>query len=121
MEKAQIVRYALMQVVALIYGVLASGTAVKLNKPMEDAGYVMPAAYYHAIIFRDYGIYLFAVIIVWTAVTAYLSSPFSSRQPSEVTLTISGIVLAIILAIAGTMMAFGGMFPPHPHLLAPLQ
>ena len=39
MEKAGIVRCALMQLTAIVYTVLASGTAVRINRSMAEAGY----------------------------------------------------------------------------------
>jgi hypothetical protein len=120
MDKAQIVRYALMQITALVYGILAAGAAVKLNKPMADMGYVMPDGYYHAIFFRDYGIYLFVVVIAWTAMVSYYSSSYASREVDTGTLTISGMVFTLLFTVIGTVIAFSGAMPPHTHFI-PLQ
>ena len=49
MEKAQIVRCALMQIVAVIYSVFASGVATKLNRNYADLGYPMSDTYYRAL------------------------------------------------------------------------
>ena len=118
MEKAQIVRYALMQLVALIYGVLAAGVAVKVNKLNADQGYTMPDAYYRAIFVRDYGCWFFFIVILWALFAVYQTR--SHNGLSEGTLTATGIGLAIVLALAGTSIAFAGAEPP-PHLLIPLS
>jgi hypothetical protein len=117
MDKVQIVRYALMQIVAVIYGVLASGTAVKLNKPWVEGGYTMPPMYYYAVFLRDYGFWFLIIVLIWTAAVSYLSSPFANHEVSEGTLTWSGMIVALLMAIAGTMIALGGAEPP-PHLLS---
>ena len=109
MEKFQIAKYGMMQVTAVAYGILASGAAVKLNKPFADQGLPMPDGYHYAILFRDYGFCFLGVVIIWTVVVSYLSSPFSKWDFNESNLSLSGIALAIFLAIMGTFFAIGGM------------
>ena len=116
MEKARIVKYALMQIVALIYGILFSAATVKLNKPLAEEGYTMPDAYYRAVFFRDYGAWLLIIVILWTMAVAYLSSPLSRLQIDEAMLTVSSLGVAILFGIAGTIIAFGGMMPPLVHM-----
>lgn len=112
MDKVQIAKYGMMQVAAIVYGVLASGAAVKLNKSWLEQGYTMPDAYYRAIFYRDYGVCLLGVVILWVVVISYLSSPLSKWDLDESSLSISGLVLTIIFAILGTCLAFGGATPP---------
>jgi len=122
MEKFQIAKYGMMQVTAIVYGVLASGAAVKFNKSWLEQGYIMPDTYYRAIFYRDYGMYLLFLIILWTAAIAYLSSSLSKYNIEERYLPISGLVLAIFFAIAGTVIAFGGATAPvHSTFLTPLK
>jgi hypothetical protein len=118
MEKFQIAKYGLMQVTALVYGILASGAAVKWNKPFADQGQIMPDSYYVAAFFRDYGFCFFGIIVIWTVSVSYLSSPFSKWEMEEETLAYSGMILAIILALTGTFVAFGGAI--HPVLDSPV-
>ncbi|MCE0496974.1 MAG: hypothetical protein LV481_03395 [Methylacidiphilales bacterium] len=121
MDKVQIVRYALMQIVTVIYGVWSCAVAVKLNKSYLDMGYTMPAAYYRAIFFRDYGFCFLIVVLIWTVAVSYLSSPSAKHDVGEGTLTWSGMILALLLFIAGTTLAIGGaMAPVHPTFIQPL-
>jgi len=114
MEKFQIAKYGMMQVTAIVYGILASGAAVKFNKSWIEQGYTMPDAYFRAIFYRDYGVYLLGLVIIWAVVVSYLSSPFSKWDFEEHNLSISGLVLAILFAIMGSCLAVGGATPP-PH------
>jgi len=116
MEKFQIAKYGMMQVTAIVYGILASGAAVKFNKYWLEHGYTMPDAYYRAAFYRDYGISLLVFAILWTAIISYLSSPLSKWNLDERYLSVSGLALAIFFAIAGSVIAFTGAEPP-PHLL----
>jgi len=107
MEKFQIAKYGMMQVTALAYGILACGTTVKLGKPLVESGYTMPPIYWSALFYRDHGILLLAVIIVWTIAAAYYSSPFPSRNIDERWLIGSGMLFFITLFLAGSILAFG--------------
>jgi H+/Cl- antiporter ClcA len=122
MEKFQIAKYGLMQVTAVVYGVLASGAAVKFNRSWLDQGYLMPDTFYRAMFYRDHGYYLLVVVLAWTIGAAYFSSPQSRHNFDESTVIHSGMALTLILAIVGSVIAFGGATPP-PHLTfgTPLQ
>jgi hypothetical protein len=119
MEKVQIVRYALMQIVAVMYGVWSCAAAVKINRPFADDGFTMPDMYYRAVFFRDYGAWFLLLAVIWTVLVAYLSSPYAKWEVDEGTLTWSGILVAVFLVFVGTSLALGGASPP-PHLLTPL-
>jgi hypothetical protein len=110
MEKAQIVRYALMQLTALIYAVLGAATAVRINRPLAEQGYPMPDPYYRAVSIRDYGCWLFVFVILWTVFAVHQSQ--SPNGLSEETLTATGIGLALLFAIAGTFIAIAGAAAP---------
>ena len=116
MDKVQIVRYALMQIVAVMYGVWGSAGGVKINKQFVEMGYDMPPAYYRAIFFRDYGFWFLIIVLIWTIAVSYLSSPYANYEVSEGTLTWSGMILALLIFIVVTTIALGGAAPP-PHLM----
>jgi len=116
MEKAQIVRDALMQIAALVYGVLGAGLAVKINKPLEEEGWALPAVCYYAKSFRDYGWGFFVVIIAWTIFVSYYSSPFAPREIRSRYLIISGIAFALFLAIIGTIITYIAIVAPRESL-----
>lgn len=115
MEKFQIAKYGLMQVTAVVYGVLASGAAVKFNRGWSDQGYPMPDTFYRAMFYRDYGYYLLLVVLAWTVGASYFSSPWSRHNFDENTLIHSGMALTLLFAIVGSVIAFSGAIPP-PHL-----
>ena len=113
MEKVQIVRYALMQIAALIYSVLAAGAAVKLDKQVPIAVVDLPSICHWAAFVSDYGFLFLIIVVIWTVVVSYLSSPFAKLEVGEGTLTWSGIIIAILIAIAGTMIAFLAAYSPY--------
>ena len=120
MEKFQIAKYGMMQVVALVYGVLASGTAVKLSQPILEMGYPMPTAYWGALCYRHYGMLLFIPIMVWVLTAGYYSSSIPEQTVDERWLIGSGMFLLIILFLLGTILAFvTGAFALSSH--GPLQ
>jgi len=122
MEKFQIAKYGMMQVTAIVYGVLASGAAVKFNRGWLEQGYIMPASFYRAMFYRDYGFALLGLVLLWVTLVSYLSSPLSKWDFRERNLSVSGLVLAILFAVAGTWIAFGGATPPpHSTFFTPLQ
>jgi hypothetical protein len=122
MEKFQIAKYGMMQVTAVVYGVLASGAMVKFNRSWPDQGYAMPDSYYRAIFYRDYGFYFLFVVMAWTAGVTYLSSQFSTKNFDERTLVHSGMALTLLLAVAVTIFAAGGAAEPHHStLILPLR
>ena len=116
MEKLQIAKYGMMQVTAIVYGVLASGAAVKINRSWLDEGYIMPDTFYRAIFYRDYGIYCLGFVVIWVVLVSYLSSPLSKWDFQESNLSVTGLVLTLIFAIVGTSIAISGATPP-PHLI----
>ncbi|MCE0483264.1 MAG: hypothetical protein LV479_03385 [Methylacidiphilales bacterium] len=110
MEKFQIAKYGLMQVVAVAYGMLASGAVIKLAKKIggfDDTS--LPTGFHYAAFFRDYGFWLFLIILGWTALVAYLTSPFSLWFFEPEKLILSGLIFAILLAIIGTLIPFSGL------------
>src|SRR5580658_2086827 len=109
MEKVQIVRYALMQIVAVIYSVLASGTAVKVDTQTRVIDFGMPPIYQLAVFISDYGFLFLGIGIIWIIIVFYLSSPFARLEVSAGALTWSGIIVALSVAIAGTIIAFGAV------------
>jgi hypothetical protein len=111
METFQIAKYGLMPVAALVYGMLVSGTVVKLGKPMADAGLPMPDGYYRALFFRDDGTYFLTLVNVWTIAASYLSSSLSRWNFGEGDLAPSGPAFSILLAVIGTFFACGGLIP----------
>ena len=116
MEKFQIAKYGMMQVVALAYGILSCGTAVKICRPLVESGYPMPAIYWGARFDRVYGLCVFMLVVGWTAFAAYYSSSFPKRNIDERWLTGSGMLFFVLLLILGTILAFGtGVAATMPH------
>ena len=109
MEKGQIVRYASMQIAALIYGILSCGAAVKLGRPIAEGGREMSSVYWDAAAYRDYGTLLFIAIIAWTVLAAYHSSSFSGRNIDEGWLMGTGLFLFLVLFGIGTFLAVGAI------------
>jgi hypothetical protein len=117
MEKVQIVRYALLQLTAMVYTILACATAAKINSGFANAGYLMPSAYYRAIFVRDYGAFFLVIVLLWTTATAYFSSSLSKRQIDENTLQVASVLITAFVAIAGTIIAITGAVPPMQTIL----
>jgi hypothetical protein len=111
MEKFRIGMYGMAQVMAIVYGVLGCGAAVKLNKPAADDGFRMSSVYYLASYFREYGYFLLLFVIGWAIVMAYQSS-WGSREVDENEISTSGIALTIGFILLGTFLAFGAAMPP---------
>jgi len=105
MENFQIAKYALMQVLALVYGMLACGAAVKVTRPFADAGMSMSEPYYLAILLRDYGLWFFIIIFAWTFLVGYYSSTLTTRTVSPLTLAISGITITLLIFISSSIIA----------------
>ena len=116
MEKFRIAVYGMSQVTAIVYGVLASAAAVKLNHTYLDQGYPMPNAFYLAMFYRDHGYLLLLLVLAWAVTVGYLSAVPSKWSIEENTITATGIGLTIAFAILGTCLAFAGAAPPA-HLL----
>jgi hypothetical protein len=115
MDKVQIAKYAMMQVVALVYSMLACGTVVKLMNRYLQNGLPMSNFYYATRLVRDYGLWFFVIILGWTLLAAYYSSSLSTREVSSLKLAISGMVIAILFAVVATfmaLMALGSLFIP---------
>jgi hypothetical protein len=114
MEKFRIALYGMTQVTAIVYGVLASGAAVKFNRYWLDQGYSMPDAYYRAMFYRDHGFLLLLLVLVWAVVMVYFSSQWSKRRINEDEISAYGLGLTIFFAILGSVFAVGGFSePPH--------
>jgi hypothetical protein len=115
MEKFRIAIYGMMQVTAIVYGILLSGAGVKACNTTfgpEIISYgVMPAGYYRAILFREYGLWLLVGVITWTIAVTYFSSPYSPWSFDSDRLALSGLVLAIALAIMSAFFALGSLVP----------
>jgi uncharacterized membrane protein len=105
-EKFRIAQYGFIQMVALAYGLLGSGTIAKAAKHMVEGG-PPPSPVTRALTFyHDYGIFLSLIIIGWAVFCAYHSSTFSRRNIGEDTIVISGLILAAIFLILGTILIF---------------
>jgi len=107
MEKFQIAKYGMMQVTAIVYGVLASGGCVKMWGKMAGDDYPKPAIYYGARFFHDYGLCLLLLVLGWTMLVSYLSSEYSPWDWNGEDLALSGLALAILLAVLSTFFVFG--------------
>ena len=107
MEKFQIVKYGLMQVAAIVYGVMVCGAGVRSNRDLAERGIPMSNLYYAAHFFRDYGFLFLGVVVLWVAAASYFSSPFAPRQFDEDHLAYSGLILVILIAVAASILAFG--------------
>jgi hypothetical protein len=106
MEKFQIAKYALMQVVALVYGMLVCGTGVKWARPKVEEGFPMSDPYYMAMFVRDYGLWFFVIIFAWTLLAGYYSSTLTTREVSPLGLAISGIMIALLFCVSCTILGF---------------
>ena len=102
----QIAKYALMQVTALVYGVLICGLVTKGEKTLLMEGQNLSNTYWLAVFCRDYGIYLSVLILIWTTIVAFYSSPLAAREIDELWLTCSGLLLAGLFAAVGTYLFF---------------
>ena len=118
-EKFQIAKYGLMQVTAIVYGVLACGAATKLGRTMAGTEHPMSAGYHYALLFRNYGLLFLILVIAWTAAASYFSSPLAKRQFDVDALAVTGLGLAFLFAAAGTVLAFWGVSAgsSSPHLI----
>jgi len=113
MERFRIAKYGIMQVTAIVYGVGASGAVVKFNKVYAEQGCKMSDGYYRALFYREHGIDLFVLVMIWTVLVSYLSSPLSKWDFKNAGLATSGKALAIFLALLGTVIALGGIIQPR--------
>ncbi|HUB67869.1 MAG TPA: hypothetical protein VL981_10330 [Candidatus Methylacidiphilales bacterium] len=107
MEKVQIVRYALMQIVTVIYGVWSCAVSVKLGKPLVEMGTPMSPIYWGASFYCDYGFSLFVIILVWAIFVSYHSFFSTEGIIDERWLTWSGMALFLALFILSSFLAFG--------------
>jgi hypothetical protein len=117
MEKFRIAQYGFIQMVALAYGILGSGIIAKAAKHVAEGGFT-PSPLSRAItVYHDYGIFLSLIIIGWAVFCAYHSTTFSKRNIGEGTIVASGLFLAAIFFILGTVlifMTFAVAFLPLP-------
>jgi hypothetical protein len=111
MEKFRIAMYGMAQVTAIVYGLLASGATTKCVKQLYGPGTPMPAGFYWAQTYRDYGIFLLLLVIAWTVAVSYFLLPRFNHGYEERTLSFSGLALAILFAVIGTFFAVQGMSP----------
>jgi hypothetical protein len=116
MEKFRIAMYGMSQVTAIVYGVLSSAAAVKINGYFLDQGYPMPTSYYLARFYRDHGCTLLLLVVAWAVTVGYLSAVPGKWTIEERTITLTGIGLTVAFAVLGTILAFAGAIPPVNHL-----
>jgi hypothetical protein len=115
MEKFRIAQYGLIQVAAIIYGMLSCGAIVKAGKLTLDVGRAVPDVYYFAFYFREYGLLSFMLVVAWTVYCAFKSSSLAHRPIDERHIVISGLVLSALFFIASTIFLIGVLvvtFPP---------
>ena len=67
---------------------------------------------------RDYGAWLMLIAVIWTALAAYRTSR-SGGNDDDAPWRLSGILLAVGIGVAGTVIAIAGATPP-PSVLTPL-
>lgn len=127
MEKFRIAFYGIIQVVALSYGILATGVVIKGAKyvvshpdiysgsspdlPLSSQHLAHAVIYYH-----DHGIFLSLLIISWTAFCAYHAFWPSSWNITEKFIVTSGLAMSGFFFILGTfflLWATIGLFIPY--------
>jgi hypothetical protein len=112
MEKFQIAKYGLMQVTAVIYGILVTGAIVRIaHRVFEQPDLYPPIspALYRAQVFYHYGFCLFLIVIGWTVIAGYLSSSLSPWDFDPDNVALSGLVLAILLSLVSSFFGFGAL------------
>lgn len=115
MEKFRIAQYGFIQMVALSYGILGSGVVAKAGKTMLDHGMSVSATGTAITFFHDYGIFLSLIIVGWAVFCAFHSTIFSRINMTEGMIVTSGLLLAGLFFIIGTIMilsAFIAVFAP---------
>ena len=115
MESFRIGFYGMAQVAAIVYGVLASGTVLKVTHPWPNPDEpTAPAPDFNpGMFYRDHGLFLLVLVIAWAAGSAYLSSERSRYQVNEEEIAKSGMGLTIAYALLGTLCAFLAAMPQH--------
>ena len=111
MEKFRIAMYGMTQVTAIVYGVLASGTVLKVSHPWPNLVDPTPPSFNLGMFYRDHGYYLLILVVAWAVATSYMSSDWSQNRIDEGAITKSGLGLTIFYAILGTFLAFMAAMP----------
>lgn len=122
MNRRPILLFSFMQIIAVIYGVLAAGVGCKFGRIVLDFNSYSgptPALFVMADRYRNYGFLLFLAVLLWTSLMSYFSSDFSPREISVKAISTSGLTLAVIYAALGTILALCAMFPLAGSLLIP--
>jgi len=116
MEKFQIAKYGMMQVTAIVYGILVCGAMVKLSVYGGDPAHA--DRFLAAGFFRDYGVWFLGLVPLWSAAAAYLISPLSRWDFDADEILTSGFILAIAYAILGTIIAFSDIVAHSPLVIS---
>jgi hypothetical protein len=98
----------------LSYGILSAGATIKISK-QTWAPLTPPPIFHHLALYRDYGIFLSLIIILWAAYCAFHATLFSDKNVDEDFIVGSGMVLSGIFFALGTYVLIGGLahlFPP---------
>jgi hypothetical protein len=106
MEKFRIAQYGLMQVAAIIYGVLSCAAVIRLCKPLTEMN-VTNVFYDKAMFYKNYGAILLLVPLAWSIFCAVRSEEQGDKQLSEIWIAASGWTLFILFVIIGSILAFG--------------
>ena len=114
MEKFQIAKYGMMQVTAIVYGILVCGAMVKLSLYGADPTHVPVGHFLAAVLYRDYGLWLLGLVLLWSAAAGYLISPLSRWDLDAEEVVSSGFGLAIGYALVGTFIAFSAVIANSP-------
>lgn len=101
---------ALLQLVMIGYGVLSTAALCKLSRvSLESGGYPPPSGYYWAMTFRDSGMLLVILVLVWTILMCVRSSSLQGIPWRD--LIGSGIGLVLLLFLTGTFFMFAALTP----------
>jgi len=107
MNTRKIVLLSLVQVAAVIYAILITAAFCKMARlSMESGGPPAGFGYVMALSFRDFGPFLFLVILAWASIMSYYSSPFAPAEVSMEMVTRSGTGLAVLYGVLGSFFAF---------------
>lgn len=113
MEKFRIAFYGMTQVAAIVYGVLAAGTILKVTHPWPNPDEISPPSFNLGMFYRDHGYFLLVLVVVWAIYASYMSSDWSQKQIDEEEIIKSGLGLTIFYTILSTILAFSAIFPQH--------
>lgn len=105
-----IVLLALLQMTAIGYGILATAAFCKLGRvSLESGGYPVPGGYAWAVWYRDYGILLSVMVVIWVVFVCLRSSPPHNMAWSSILFSGAGLALAFFLV--GSFFALCAMTP----------